>query len=62
MGSETRLQLKFASQCYMVFCFFLQSPQLNCAHSGMDGKISLPGCKENHFKSLPFGRAEASIY
>ena len=26
----------------MVFCLFLQSPQLNRAHSGMDGKISLP--------------------
>ena len=22
----------------------------------------LPGCKENHFYSLPFGQAEASIY
>ena len=21
-----------------------------------------PGCKENHFYSLPFGQAEASIY
>ena len=24
--------------------------------------LSIPGCKENHFYSLPFGQAEASIY
>ena len=26
------------------------------------GGAYIPGCKENHFYSLPFGQAEASIY
>ena len=25
-------------------------------------KEGFPGCKENHFYSLPFGQAESSIY
>ena len=29
---------------------------------GGGGIRALAGCKENHFYSLPFGQAEASIY
>ena len=42
MGSETRFSRKFSGQCYMFFCLFLRSSGLNCAHSGMDEKISSP--------------------
>ena len=28
----------------------------------LDSNLSGAGCKENHFYSLPFGQAEASIY
>ena len=35
---------------------------LMCSN-GVDGfSLNNPGCKENHFYTLPFGQAEASIY
>ena len=34
--------------CFVLFCFFIRT--------------LLAGCKENHFYSLPFGQAKASIY
>ena len=40
--------------------FSVGKEQLAPAAQMLDSAI--PGCKENHFYSLPFGRAETSIY